>query len=327
MPEFKPAYLIHGSDHGRIAERRSRLRALAEADGGAGSLESHEAPEATPETVAASLCAMTFAIGRRFVIVDGVERWRAADVEVHLVPVLAALAPETTVAFFAREEGRSKAPEALHEAVRAAGGNISEEALMKEWELPAWAKEHAKTLGLDLDAAAARTLVAQVGDRKQWLARELEKLALEYGPGARLDAEAIAEQTAGSAERKSWSLADALVAQDAPAATRLYLRLRGQGERLEGMLFIITRRLREALDASIRLERGEAAAAVKRTLRMPPRAAEQFLGDVRRFEPAALRQALVALADLQLQSRSGTVALDEDTLAVRTIVAIAGADR
>ena len=28
---FKSAYLIHGDDHGRIGERRARLKALAEA--------------------------------------------------------------------------------------------------------------------------------------------------------------------------------------------------------------------------------------------------------------------------------------------------------
>ena len=36
VPAFKPAYLIHGDDHGRIAERRARLRAMAEAESGAG---------------------------------------------------------------------------------------------------------------------------------------------------------------------------------------------------------------------------------------------------------------------------------------------------
>ena len=33
MASFKPAYLIHGDDHGRIAERRNRLRAIAEHGG------------------------------------------------------------------------------------------------------------------------------------------------------------------------------------------------------------------------------------------------------------------------------------------------------
>jgi hypothetical protein len=87
---------------------------------------------------------MTFAIGRRFIIVDGTERWRDADVEQQLAPLLADLPPETTVAFFAREEGRAKAPAALHAAIRRAGGDISEEAGVKDWDLPKWAQAHAR---------------------------------------------------------------------------------------------------------------------------------------------------------------------------------------
>src|SRR3954469_9839716 len=120
MPSFKPAYLIHGDDHGRIGERRARLRAVAEQEGGASGAEVFEGDDATPEAVAAALSAMTFATGRRFVIVDGVERWRDKEVEQHVAPALASLAPDTTVAFFAREESRAKAPAALHAAVEAA---------------------------------------------------------------------------------------------------------------------------------------------------------------------------------------------------------------
>ncbi len=53
MPSFKTAYLIHGDDHGRIGERRARLRALAEGSGGAGSLEVLE--NATPLDAARAL--------------------------------------------------------------------------------------------------------------------------------------------------------------------------------------------------------------------------------------------------------------------------------
>src|SRR3954465_12016712 len=78
---FKPAYLIHGDDHGRIAERRARLRGLAEAESGTGGVELFEGDAATPEAVARALRAKTFAIGRRFLIVDGAERWKEGDVE------------------------------------------------------------------------------------------------------------------------------------------------------------------------------------------------------------------------------------------------------
>jgi DNA polymerase-3 subunit delta len=265
---------------------------------------------------------MTFAIGRRFVIVDGVERWRDADVTAHLAGVLADMSPETTVAFFAREDGRAKAPAKLHAAVTRAGGDISEQATVKSWDLPKWVQAHGRALGLELDAATARALVAQVGERQQRLARELEKLALCLGAGGRLDSDDVADLATGGAERKLWGLADALVAGDGPAAARLYLRLRAQGERLEGMSFWMTKRIREAVGVAGALEAGLATAEIKRGLKMPPKAAERLIADVRRTDAAALRRALVALADLELASR-GASELTADTLALRAIEQIA----
>src|SRR5215212_7612684 len=144
VPIFKAVYLIHGDDHGRIGERRARLRALAQAEGGANGSEVSAGDAATPEAVAGALSAMTFATGRRFVIVDGVERWKDKEVQAHLTALLADMPPETTVAFFAREEGRAKAPPALHAAVKAAGGDINAEGAVKPWELPKWVREQAR---------------------------------------------------------------------------------------------------------------------------------------------------------------------------------------
>ncbi len=323
MPTFKPAYLIHGDDHGRLAERRARLRAVAEAESGAQGIELLEGDAASGEAVAAALSAMTFAIGRRFVIVDGTERWKAADVAL-IAPALEALAPDTTVVFFAREEGRTKVPDGLAEAVRKAGGDVSAEQTVKPWDLPKWAVAQARQLDLDLTPAAAKALVAHVGERQQRLLRELEKLALDLGAGAHLDVEQIEQLTASSAERKGWTLADALVARYGPAAVRVYLELREQGERLAGLLFTIARRLRDALDVAARLEQGESAAQVRRSLRMPPKAAERFLADVQRTDVAGLRSALSTIADLELASRGGTRGgLSEDTLAVEAIARLA----
>jgi len=327
VPPFKPAYLIHGDDHGRIAERRARLRALAEAQSGPQGIELFEGEGASADAVAAALSAMTFAIGRRFLIVDGVERWKAADVAL-LAPALAAIPPDTTIAFFGREEGRTKVPDALAEAVRAGGGDVSAEQSVKPWELPKWAAAQAAQLGLELHPAAARVLVQHVGERQQRLLRELEKLALELGAErsspVTLDAEQVEEITAGSAERKSWTLADALVAGDGAAATRTYYELRAQGESLGGLLYWMARRLREALDVATRLAAGESAAQVRRGLRMPPKVAERFVADVQRTDVPTLRDALATIADVELASRGGMRGgLGEDTLAIAAIAAIA----
>ena len=69
-----------------------------------------EGDAATPAGAAQALAAMTLSIGRRVIVVDGAERWREKDVEEHLAPALAAMPPDTTLAFFAREEARAKAP-------------------------------------------------------------------------------------------------------------------------------------------------------------------------------------------------------------------------
>jgi DNA polymerase-3 subunit delta len=324
LPSFKPAYLIHGDDHGRIGERRTRLRALAEADSGVQGVEILEAEDSTPEAVANAMNAMTFALGRRFIIVDGAERFKDKDLE-PLEAALAGMPPDTTVAFFAREDSRTKASKRLHDAVQKAGGDIGREDSVKPWELPKWVSARAKELGLELDSEAARALVQQVGDRQQRLSRELEKLALGAEPGAQIDAADVRELTAASAESKAWSLADALVSGDAAAATRLYLALRAQGERVPGLLYWMSQRIRAAHEIAQALEAGQPPAQIKRNLRMPPRAADRLIADARDAGADRLRLAVVEIAELELASRGGTAgAQSEDTAAVRAIQLIAG---
>jgi DNA polymerase-3 subunit delta len=319
VPTFKPAYLIHGDDHGRIAERRRRLRALAESESGAQGIELFEGDTATVEAVANALGALTFALGRRFIIVDGVERWTDKQLE----PVEAALEsipPDTTIAFFAREDGRSKAPKRLRDAVSKAGGDISTEESVKPWELPKWVIARGRELGLQLEPDTARALIAHVGDRQQRLLRELEKLALYLAPltqGARVDSAMVEELTAPSAEHRAWSLADAIVAGDGAAATALYLTLRSQGERLAGLLYWMSQRVRTAHDIATALESGVPAAQVKRNLRMPSRAADRLIADARRAGADDLQRTIERLAELELASRGGGGGVaGEDTVAL-----------
>ena len=319
MATFKPAYLIHGDDHGRIAERRRRLRALAENESGAQGIEVFEGDAATPEAVANALNALTFALGRRFIVVDGVERWTDKQFEV-LEAALEQIPPDTTVAFFAREDNRSKAPKRLRDAVEKAGGDISAEESVKPWELPKWVIARARELGLQLEPDTARALIAQVGDRQQRLLRELEKLALYAGPGARVDADLLEELAAPSAEHRVWSLADTIVSGDAAAATALYLSLRSQGERLSGLLYWISQRVRTAHELAIALEAGQPAAQVKRQLRMPSKAADRLIADANRSGARNLERTIEELADLELASRGGgSGGAGEDTVALLAI--------
>jgi DNA polymerase-3 subunit delta len=220
---------------------------------------------------------------------------------------------------------------------------------VKPWELPKWAREQAARMGLSLDAAAAKALVAQVGERQQRLLRELEKLALEDEASAEeatgaagatpaggsspraVSVQDVERRAAHSAEWRAYGLADALVGGDGREAALTYLRLRHQGERLSGLSYLMAQRLRDALATALRLRAGESAAEVRRGMRMPPRAAERFIADVSRTDPDRLRQALVVLAALEVDTRGGAViasargtlaGMSEETLALRAIEAM-----
>ena len=324
VPAFKSAYLIHGDDHGRIAERRRRLRALAEEESGAQGIELFEGDAATPEAVANALNALTFALGRRFIVVDGTERWTDKQFE-PLEAALEDIPPDTTVAFFAREDSRTKAPKRLHDAVSKAGGDISAEDSVKPWELPKWVIARARELSLQLEPDSARALIAQVGDRQQRLLRELEKLALYAGPGARVDAALLDDLAAPSAEHRAWSLADTIVSGDAQAATALYLALRSQGERLSGLLYWMSQRVRTAHEIACALEAGEPAAQIKRRLRMPSKAADRLIADAGRSGSESLQRTIEELAELELASRGGgSGGAGEDTAALLAIQRVAG---
>jgi DNA polymerase-3 subunit delta len=325
MPTFKPAYLICGDDHGRIAERRAGLRELAEAESGTEGVELFEGERSTPDGVAAALSAMTLVLSRRFLIVDGVERWKDKELD-ELEAALAAIAPETTIAFFAREESRFKAPDRLHTAVKAAKGATSTENAVKSWELPKWVAAQARALGLELEPGAPKALITHVGDRQQRLLRELEKLALgadgdQPGDGPiTLSVDDIDRLTASSAQRGAWTVADAIIAGDQQAAVRTFLALRQQGERVAGLLYQISMRVRTAQEVAAAIERGESPAKVKRTLRMPSRAADRLIEDARRIGAERLRELTGEIADLELASRGGGPGgIGEDTAAVLVV--------
>ncbi len=322
MAAFKPAYLIHGDDHGRIGERRAALRELAERESGCNGVECFEGDAATPAAISRALDAMTFAIGRRFLVVDGAERWKEADVKEHLTPALKAIAPDTTIAFFGRDEGRFKVCAALATAVKKAGGVVATEQVLKSKELPRWLQGEAQRLGVHLDRDGAQALVGLVGDRQQRLLRELEKLALELGPDAHIGRDEVEGAAAHSSERQVWGLVDALVAGDGPAATASFVTLSAQGESVGRLVGLLARRVRDVLAIAQRLEAGEAPAQIKASIKGSPWATDRRISEARRSDSYRLGRALETLADLELASH-GNSELSDRTEAIRAIARIA----
>ena len=309
MAALKSAYLVCGEDDTKIDAWRARVRKRAEQENGPGALEAFDARQDAPEEVAASLSALTFGGGTRYVMVDGVETWKPAAVE-PLERELASPAPDTVLVLVAR----GKAPDRLRKAVEKAGGELREYEAPNAKALPRWVADRAAEEGLTLDAEAARTLVSVVGNSQQRLSREVERLAILAHPKDRLTAEQVQRLAAGESSNQTYELADALVAGDLEQSLRLAELLVESGERPAGLVFPVLRGLRRSLRAAELVDAGVPESQIAKELRMPPWLAKRITAQARRADRDALERALCAFADLEVRMRSGECVDDESGL-------------
>ncbi len=314
---MKPAYLISGDDAAKLGAALSRLRGRAEREGGPGALEVFEgAGAAAPDVDAliAALPTMSLMSGRRYLLADGVERWRSTQVS-RLAEALAEIPEETTVVLVAR----GGAPKGLGAAVEKAGGEVLDYQAPRKRELPAWVVDAAGRRGLKLHPSAARVLVQRVGESTARLSTELDRIATWAEPGVSLGTDEIEELTADTSERAGWTLGDAIVSRDPAASVEAADALVEQGEAVTPMIYGIASRLRNAHAATAGLDAGRPAREVESSLPMSPYAAKMLVRSVHGVAPAELSEAIGTIADLEWWTRGGSdyperVAL---TLAVR----------
>jgi DNA polymerase-3 subunit delta len=313
-------YLIGGTDTAKIDATRGRLRARAEREGGPAALEVFEPGEGRGmpdhEALLATIPAMSLMESRRYLLADGVERWRDKQLDA-VAAALADLPPELTVVLISR----AKAPAKLTKAVKAAKGEIHEFEAPKPREMPRQLVADAQRLGFRLQPPAARLLVDRMGVNPVRLQHELERLALWAGDGGEVGLEDLQAMIADTSEAAVWSLSDALLDRDGATALRIGERLVAQGENVTGLIYGLASRLRGACAAAAQLEDGVPPKQVESSLKMHPYAAKLLVGRLRDADLADLRMATEALADLELWCRGGADYGDELalTLALRSM--------
>lgn len=278
---MRSLYLIAGTDQAKIDATRARLRARAERDGGVAALEVFEPSEGKGapdhEALVGAVSAMSLTQTRRYLLADGVERWRDKQLDA-VAAAIADLPPDLTVVLIARD----KAPAKLVKAVKSAKGETHHFETPSASQMPRALVAEAAQRGFRLDSDAARMLVDRMGAGPVRLGHELDRLALWAGDGGEVTAADLDAMVADTSEAIVWSLADALGAQDPAAALEIAERLISQGEGVTGMIYALASRMR-------------------------------------RSDRADLREATVALADLEVWCRGGADYGDELalTLALR----------
>ncbi|HEX4308197.1 MAG TPA: DNA polymerase III subunit delta [Solirubrobacterales bacterium] len=320
MPdEMRPLYLFSGTDGAKVDATRQRLRARAEREGGDGALEVFEPSEGRGapdhEALLAAIPAMSLMGTRRYLLVDGVEKWRDKQQAAVAEAIGGALPPDLTVVLIAR----AKPPAKLLKAVKAAKGEIHNFEAPKARDMPGVLVGDAQRLGFKLDPAAARLLVERMGPEPLRLRNELERLALWAGASGQVSVADLEEMIADTSEAAVWTLSDAVVEGDARTALRVGEQLIEQGENVTGLIYGLASRLRAACAAAAMLEEGMPPREVESQLKMHPYAAKQLVARLRDADLTDLRLATETLAQLERWCRGDADYGDELalTLALR----------
>ena len=321
MAELKPAYLIHGEDEVKLDAWRARIRDRAGRE--QATIELMDAARDSGEAVAMALSSMTLSMGTRYVVVDGLERWKDKDV----APVVEALAsppPETVVVLLGtsrKDQRKGWAPPAkLVKAVEKAGGEIVEHAAPKAAQLPRWIAERGQQLDLAVDKEAAQALVERIGNDQRRLMRELEKIACYAPDGGRVTADVVDELTASDIEAQAYELADAVVMGDRGRALALAEDLQGRGTDIMHILYAILRRAHDIRRAWAVLETGGSSQAIQAAVGGPPWMAKRLASQARNADGERLERIVGALADLDFNIRGGGK-VDTETALTLTLAA------
>jgi DNA polymerase-3 subunit delta len=299
--DLKPVYLITGGDRPKIQRALRRLRDRIGEDA-TELLSAHDT--SGEDAVAACNSLGLLGGGGRLVVVEEVDKWKAADTK-SVAAYLASPAPDTVLALVAAE---MKKDSALSKACAKAGDILVYD--VPKRRLNEWVTKQFADRKVAVDAEAARLLVEIVGEDPEELSSEVDKIATWAG-GEPVGTKEIELLAAGCAEIPGYELTDAWGRRDlAGALTACQTLLERSGDpvsrtvpMLIGMLVAHVGRVRDCqLYADEGLTAREAASRLKRH----PFYVEKLFAQARNYGPDELRDAVVRLAELDHAVKGGS---------------------
>jgi len=307
VAELAAVYLITGTDRPKVTRALRRLRDRV----GEAATEILSALEASADDVTAACNALgLFTVERRLVIVEHVERWKAADVKA-LESYLKGPAPTTVLTLVGEDVKRDSA---LGKAVAKAGEilvyDLPKRPRGRKADFAGWVETQLKERGVLIDPDAARSLVELVGEDANELATEVDKLAT-WASGERIGEREILNLVPARAETPPFDLTDAWGRRDVAAtlaASERIVERSGDATRdvllrVTGLLTAHVSRVRDCrrLDAE-----GVPPAAAADRLKRNRYYVQKLYDQVGNFSDDELDEAIVRLAQLDLALKGGS---------------------
>jgi DNA polymerase III subunit delta len=306
VAELLSAYLITGTDRPKVTRALRRLRDRVGED----ATETLNASESSGEDAAASCNALgLFAVERRLVVVEQVERWKAADVKA-VQEYLGKPAPTSVLALLGEEVKRDSV---LAKAVAKAGEVLVYDIPTtrgRKADLPKWVEQQFRERGVVIDHDAARALVELAGDNADELATEVDKLTT-WAAGERIGEPEVAELVPARADAPPFDLTDAWGRRDVAAVLAASERIversgdspRDVFLRIAALVTNHVTRVREcqALDAQ-----GVPPAAAADRLKRNRFYVQKLYEQAHNFSEEELGDAVIRLARLDLALKGGS---------------------
>jgi DNA polymerase III subunit delta len=299
--ELKPVYLITGGDRPKIQRALRRLRDRI----GEESVELLSAADASGDDAVAACNALgLLGSGRRLVVVEEVERWKAADTKA-ITAYLASPAPDTVLALVAEE---MKKDSALAKACAKAGDMLVYD--VPKRRVPEWVAKQFADRGVTVDPEAVRLLVDVVGENPEELATEVDKLATWAGDEP-VGVPAVEQLAAGCADVPGYELTDAWGRRDlAGALTSCQTLLERSGDPVSrtvpALIGLLVGHVGRVRDCQLLAEEGLSSREAAARLKRHPFYVEKLFAQARNYGPDELREAVVRLAELDHSVKGGS---------------------
>ncbi|MFZ0218474.1 MAG: DNA polymerase III subunit delta [Candidatus Dormiibacterota bacterium] len=234
----------------------------------------------------------------RVVSVRGIPARRADGLAAALTEV-----PETTRAVLT-VQGRLGTTSKLVKAVSAAGGKVTQHAMLRNRALQDWVARRARELGLPPMAGA---LVGRlVRPDLSVLDAELRKLAAYQAGGNQLDQAAIKDLVVADRQDDIFRLTDHLLPHPSGDAWRVAGQLL-QREPPTTIAYRLARHLSLVLEVRARQERGEPLSSVQAEMSEHPFVIQKAYDAARSSELRQLEHGLRALLDYEWEVKSGQI--------------------
>ncbi|TVR96613.1 MAG: DNA polymerase III subunit delta [Wenzhouxiangellaceae bacterium] len=174
---------------------------------------------------------------------------------------------------------------------------------VKSHRLPGWILARLRARGVEADESSAAFLAERLEGNLLAAAQEIERLALLYGQGSRLNLDQLKEAVADSARFDAFRLVELVLSGQAGASVRC---IRGLDDGATPMPLIVGALARELmlLEAFQTLTRRMPAGRAMDELKVWPSRRGALEAAARRLQPGAVRLALARLSDLDRMAKS-----------------------